>query len=146
MRWLELGYERGRTIERVRAKLNERGEGCAWWRNRTEAKGEGMEWRTGANRVGWKTAKICITIADRNNYARNAREKVGGGIRTRMQMQTVRWWGDGGGGGGGDGGEGMGTETRLEMQIREYAGGSSRLLRKKKKKKKKGEKEKNEVG
>lgn len=34
-----------------------------------------MEWRTGANRVGWKTAKICITIADRNNYARNAREK-----------------------------------------------------------------------
>lgn len=25
--------------------------------------------------MGWKTAKICITIADRNNYARNAREK-----------------------------------------------------------------------
>lgn len=39
MRWLKLGYEKGRTIERVRAKLNE--EGRAWWRNRTETKGGG---------------------------------------------------------------------------------------------------------
>lgn len=81
--------------------------------------------------MGWKTAKICITIADRNNYARNARERDGG-IRTRMQMQTVRWWWNRRVCGG-EGKAASTTETRLEMQIREYAGGSSRQRKKKKK-------------
>lgn len=48
--------------------------------------------------VGWKTAKICITIADRNNYARNARakrvEEYGRGCKCRRS----------GGDSGGDGG------------------------------------------
>lgn len=66
-------------------------------------RGEGVD-EDGKGR-GWKTAKICITIADRNNYARNARER-GGGIRTRMQMRTVE------SDAGGDGGvEGVGTIT-----------------------------------
>lgn len=82
--------------------------------------------------MGWKTAKICITIADRNNYARNARERDGG-IRTRMQMQTVRWWWNRRVCGG-ERKAGSTTETRLEMQIPEYAGGSSRQRKKKKKK------------
>lgn len=67
--------------------------------------------------AGWKTAKICITIADRNNYARNARER-GGGAWARMQMRA-------GAGGGAREGENWpvegslgAAETRLEMQIR----------------------------
>lgn len=94
-----------------------------------DKEGVGTE-STAADGVGWKTAKICITIADRNNYARNARERDGG-IRTRMQMQTVRWWWNRRVCGG-EGKAASTTETRLEMQIREYAGGSSRQRKKKK--------------
>lgn len=65
---------------RARGTESDNGE-----RVRTTARGgTGASWKG----RGWKTAKICITIADRNNYARNARER-GGGIRARMQMRTV---------------------------------------------------------
>lgn len=50
-------------------------------------RGEGGLERTASTGTGWKTAKICITIGDRNNYARNARER-GGGIRAGMQMRA----------------------------------------------------------